>query len=214
MHFLKAGILLLLVASASPANAQDLSAPVCEVAIYEETAELADARNAADLNKSTFMTYEKIFDMIKGLREAKTIPEMDYIKAKYDRDAAKLTLEKADLILERQASLVEQYRLICSQSGGKGMQDRANAIRKAYQQYRRADCDSLAKGIEIATTNLEYNREYLKKIAKLREEKFATNTQVILAELDVEREEKNLADSRSRTAICRSDLAGMENTKR
>ena len=136
---------------------------------------------------------------------------MDYMKAKYDRDAAKLTLEKNDLILERQGALVEQYRLICNGTmAGSGNQDRAIAIRKAFLHYSRADCDALAKGIEIAANNLEYNRQYLQKIVKLRQEKFANNTQIVLAELDVEREEKSLADAKRRNETCRAELADLE----
>ena len=149
--------------------------------------------------------------MIEGLWEAKTIPRMDYIKAKYDRDAAQLELERADLILERQAALLEQYRLICDGAGSKKeMQERARAIRKAYLNYRRADCGSQAKAIEVAATNLEYNQEYLEKILELRRENFATHTQVILAELDVELEEKSLGDAKHRTEICRAKLAELE----
>jgi hypothetical protein len=211
----KPGLLLLTVlfaiVSATPGSAQNIPAPVCKVAIYEELSELADARAAGDLARSDFAAYEKIFDMIKGLWDAKTIPDMDYMKAKYDRDAAKLTLEKYDLILERQGALVEQYQLICNGTmAGSGNQDRTIAIRKAYLNYVRADCNALAKGIEIAANNLEYNRQYLQKIVKLRQEKFATNTQIILAELNVEREEKSLADAKRRNETCRAELADLE----
>jgi outer membrane protein TolC len=200
-------VLLALVASATPVFAQDLPAPFCEVVIHDEAAELEDARIAVDLARSDFAAYEKIFKMIEGLQEAGTIPHMDYLKAKYDRDAAKLALEASDLILERQAALVEQYRLICNKTAsGSGPQERAGAIRKAYARYRQADCNSLAKAIEVAATRLEFNREFLKKTVELRREKFATNTQVVLAELDVDREEKNLADAKHRTATCRSEL--------
>ncbi len=204
---------LLLIAGVANVRAQNYPQPVCEVVLHEELSELADARVAVDLARSDFAAYEKIFDMIKGLWNAKTIPDMDYIKAKYDRDAAKLTLEKNDFILERQSALVEQYRLICNGSlSGGAMQERAAAIRKTYLQYRRADCNALAKGIEIAANNLEYNSQYLQKIAKLRQEKFATNTQVVLAELDVEREEKSLADARRRAGACRAEIADLEKT--
>jgi len=201
-------VLFVLAASAMPSIAQDLPAPVCDVVIHDELAELEDARVAVDLAKSDFAAYEKIFKMIEGLQEAGTIPHMDYLKAKYDRDAAKLALEASDLILERQAALVEQYRLICNKTGSGGEpQERASAIRKAYARYRQADCSSLAKSIEVAATKLEFNREFLTKTIELRREKFATNTQVILAELDVDREEKSLADANRRTATCRSELA-------
>lgn len=215
LNITKPGLLLLTVLlaifCATPGSAQNIPAPVCKVAIYEELSELADARAAVDLARSDFAAYEKIFDMIKGLWDAKTIPDMDYMKAKYDRDAAKLTLEKYDLILERQGALVEQYQLICNGTmAGSGNQDRTIAIRKAYLHYARADCNALAKGIEIAANNLEYNRQYLQKIVKLRQEKFATNTQIILAELNVEREEKSLADAKHRNEACRAELADLE----
>ena len=201
-------VLFVLAASAMPSIAQDLPAPVCDVVIHDELAELEDARVAVDLAKSDFAAYEKIFKMIEGLQEAGTIPHMDYLKAKYDRDAARLALEASDLILERQAALVEQYRLICNKTGSGGEpQEKASALRKAYARYRQADCSSLAKSIEVAATKLEFNREFLKKTIELRREKFATNTQVILAELDVDREEKSLADANRRTATCRSELA-------
>lgn len=201
----------LAICCGTPASAQDVPVPVCNVAIYEELSELADARAAVDLARSDFAAYEKIFDMIKGLWDAKTIPDMDYMKAKYDRDTAKLTLEKNDLILERQGALVEQYRLVCNgTTADSGKQNRAAAIRKTFLHYSRADCDALAKGIEIAANNLEYNRHYLQKIVKLRQDKFANNTQVVLAELDVEREEKSLADAKRRNEICRAELADLE----
>jgi hypothetical protein len=204
-------VLLALAASAIPATAQDLPAPFCEVVIHDKLAELEDARIAADLARSNFAAYEKIFKMIEGLWRAETIPRMDYLKAKYDCDAARLALEKSDLIIERQAALVEQYRLICNGArSGSGTQERAGAIRKAYLRYRRADCSSLGKAIDVAATKLVYNREYLQSILDLRRAKFATNTQVVLAELDVEREEKSLADAKQRTAICRSELTDLE----
>lgn len=197
------------VIAAVPAASQSLPMPVCELKIYDENTELEDSRIAVDLAKSKYDAYQKIFKMIEGLWEGKTIPRMDYIKAKYDQDAAKLELERSRFLLERQAALVEQYRLICNGSES----DRDADVREAYLRYRRADCNSKAKSIEVAATNLEFNREYLKSIVELRKQKFATDVQVVLAELDVELEEKSLADAQSRTEICRSDLADLNRNK-
>lgn len=188
------------------AGAEELPAPVCELVLHDQLTQLADARIAVDLARSDFAAYERIFAMIQGLRDAKTLPEMDYLKARYDRDAARLTLEQADLLLGRQDALVEQVRLLCG-GAGNGKRDKAGAIRDAHLRYLRMDCEATAKAVDIADTRLEYHREYLRKIAKLRSESFATHTQVILAELDVEREEKNLADARTRTGACRAALA-------
>jgi hypothetical protein len=194
---------------AVPARSQEFPVSICDVAIHEEIVELQDYRNTVDLAVSNYEAYLKIFKMIEGLHEGNTIPRMDYIKAKYDRDAAELELERSNLILERQAALVEQYRLACGMTET-DEKEIAAAIDKEYLKYRRADCDSLAKGVEVAATNLEFNREYLKNIRNLRNENFATRTQVVLAELDVELEEKNLADTQRRTAACRDELAALE----
>jgi len=197
------------ILSAGSVQAEDFMKYACRVVVYDETVELEDSRLDVDLARSRFDAYEKIFRMIEGLWEGGTIPRMDYIKAKYDQDAARLQLERYGLILERQAALVEQYRLICGDKDSD--KDKVEkALRSAYLKYRRADCGALAKGIEVASTNLEYNREYLDNILKLRREKFATNTQVVLAGLDVELEEKNLADATRRAAACREELEGIE----
>jgi len=191
------------------AAAQDLSRSVCRSAIYDETVELEDSRLAVDLARSRYEAFEKIFKMIEGLWEGKTIPRMDYIKAKYDQDAARLQLEKYGLLLERQAALVRQYRMICSEAEDRKA-DLEKEIWEAYLQYRRADCQAQAKGIEVAETNLTYNREYLENILKLRSQNFATQTQVVLAGLDVELEEKNLADAEQRASVCRDEIEKME----
>ena len=204
---------LLSVAAVLPARSQDLAAPVCELVIYDESVDLEDFKIDVDLARSNFEAYQKIFRMIEGLWEGKTIPRMDYTKAKYDQDAAGLELERAGLLLKMQAALVEQYRLICN-SANMDTDEREQAIRDAYLQYRSSDCDSKAKSIEVAETNLEYYREYLKSILELKREKFATDVQVVLAELDVELEEKNLADAKRRTGICRAELEDLESRKK
>lgn len=191
------------------ATAQDLAGSVCRVTIYDETAELEDSRLAVDLAQSRFEAFQKIFKMIEGLWEGKTIPRMDYVKAKYDQDAARVQLEKSRLLLERQAALVQQYRLICRDAEDK-KSDLEKATWESYLRYRKADCEAQAKGIEVAETNLIYNREYLENILKLRSQNFATQTQVILAELDVDLEEKNLADAKQRTSVCREEIKKME----
>jgi outer membrane protein TolC len=193
--------------------AQDFLNSVCRVAVYDEYVELEDSRIAVDLARSRFGAYEKIFKMIEGLWEGKTIPRMDYIKAKYDLDASRIQLEQNGLILERQSALLEQYRLICSEQDSE-IDDLEEAIWGSYVKYRKADCGAMAKSIEVAETNLEYNREYLQNILKLRSENFATNTQVVMSELDVELEEKSLEDAKRRTSACRAELEEIEKGKR
>jgi len=215
MFVIKRLVLILycfIAAFSSLVEAQDFSRSACRVTVYDEIVELEDSRIAVDLARSSFEAYEKIFKMIEGLWEGNTIPRMEYIRAKYDLDAARLQLEQYSLMLERQAALVEQYRLICSVHDG-GREDLEMEIWKIYLKYQRADCDALAKGVEVAETNLVFNQEYLNNILKLRSQNFATNIQVVLAELEVELEEKSLANSKRRASICRDELAEMEKNR-
>jgi hypothetical protein len=195
-----------LAVSINFAAAQEAPPAVCDLLIHEEQSELETAALSVSLARSNFAAYERIVVMIEGLWEAKAIDRMSYIEARYDRDAARLTLEEADLLLERQSLLVEQLRLLCGADGPRGG-ERDQAIRDAYLRYRKADCDSLAKAIEVAATNLEFNRELLRSVLDLREANVATKADVILAELEVEREEKSLADARRRAQGCRDALA-------
>ena len=132
---------LILILGAGSATAQELPSAVCDLVIHEEQIELEDAQLAVSVARSDFSAYERILAMIEELWEGDAIDRMSYIEAKYDRDAARLALEQADLILERQSVLVEQYRLVCK-SGGE-----ARAFREAYLRYRKADCASLAKAV-------------------------------------------------------------------
>jgi len=187
--------------------AQVLPPEGCDVAVDEERSELETAELAVSLARSNFAAYERIVELIEGLWQAEAIDRMSYIKARYDRDAARLALEGADLILERQSALLEQLYLICDRDGKEGA-ERAGAIREAYLRYRKADCGSLGKAAEVAATNLEFNRELLKSVLDLRENNVATKQDVILAELAVEREEKSLADARRRAEACQRELTG------
>ena len=207
----RSGLLLLTVAvllagSSGWTMAQDLPQPVCDLVIHDELAELGDARIAVALARSDFQAYLQIYEMIEGLWKAEAIGRMTWVKAKHDRDAAAAGLEEADLLLERQTLLVAQYRMICD-SGVAPSKERSKVIRTAYLRYRKADCDSLSKTIEVAKINLEYQREFRTSILDLLEGNVATKADVILAELEVERQEKIHADAKHRAAACRTELS-------
>ncbi len=193
--------------------ASDLPPPFCRTALHEETLQLENARLEVDLARSGFEAYGEIFELIEGLREAEAIQRMIWLEAKYDYDSARLALERADLQLERQAALVEQYRLLCSApkaGAGETAVPPTRDLDSAYRRYRRADCDQQAKAIEVATVDLTFSREFLASIRELRSGEVATRQQVILAELDVALGEKRLADARRRTTACRRESPARE----
>lgn len=188
----------------SAPSAAELPAPVCNLVLHEEANELADLELQVELERSGFAAFGRICDLIDKLWEGEAIDRMTWLRARYDRDAARLALERSAIRLERQRALIEQYELVC---GAGEAANRDTEIERAHRRYLRADCDQQAKAVEVARTNLEFRREWLASVRDLRAGDVATAQDVILAELDVEREEHSLADATARTAHCRAAQA-------
>ena len=207
-------VVVIFTAGGGPAAAQELPESVCSLVIHDELSELGDARIAVSLARSNFDAYLKIYEMIEGLWKAEAIGRMLYVEARHDRDAAIAALEEADLLLLRQTLLVKQYQRICElPASGTDTKEQAKAVQDLYLLYRRADCDSLSKAIDVAAINLEFHREFLVSVLDLRAGSVATKTDVILARLEVEREEKRHTDAKNREESCREKLAGLGGMK-
>ena len=188
-------------------GAGELRFPACDVALHEERSEREDAELELDVARSDVAAYGEIYGLIEGLWKADAIQRMSYLRGKYDYDSAKLTLEQAELIVARERAEELQYRLICgAPPAPASAAERERALAKAGRDYRDADCDQHAKAVEVAKVNLEFNRQFLASVLDLRAGDVATRQEVILAELDVAREEKRLADAERRTAACRREL--------
>jgi hypothetical protein len=193
------------VLGATAVLGEEPSAAWCALAIDEERIELEEATLAVDLAKSDFAAYEEIYSLIAQLWERRAIERMMWVEARYDRDAARLALEWADLILERQEALLEAYRLSCeAPTSDEAADDRARALDGALQRYREMHCASLSKAVEVAKVNLEFSQEFLTSVLNLRAGDVATRPDVIRAELGVERDEKKLAESTRRAEACRA----------
>ena len=202
-------LLLVVLPSTIPATAENLPASLCRLVLHEETVELEDARLETELARSSLASFDEIYRLIESLSKSDAIDRMTYLRARHDRDAAKLRLERGDLLLARQEALLEQYRLACDDGEGQEPAGRLRTVREAHLRYIAADCDQQAKAIEAAEVELIFNREWLASIQKLRAQ-VATAQDVILAALDVEQEEKKIADAKRREESCRTELARLE----
>jgi hypothetical protein len=190
-------------------HAEEAAFPICPLVAHEEAVELEDAQLAVELARSSVAAFDKIYGLIAGLYKAEAIDRMRYLRAKYDRDAAKLSLERADLVLARQEALIGQLTILCEETDGRAGEDRDREIGELYRLYRRADCDQQAKAIEVAEINLTFNRQWLESIIELRDH-VSTAQDVIMAELDVELEEQRRDDAMRRTESCRNELARLK----
>ncbi len=199
--------LAILLMSNDLARARAIQEALCELSLHEERLELKDWELELNLARSDFAAFEKIFKLIDELWRDKAIERMAYLGSKHDRDAAKLELERADLIVERQEALIEQYRLACETlASGDTAEAHSREVQRAYLRYRKAHCDSLSKAVEVAGVKLDFDRLLMTSIIDLRAAQAAARQDVILAELDVEKEEKRLEDAKRRVEACRRDL--------
>ena len=180
--------------------------PFCRLMLREESIELQDTELEVELARSAFASFEEVFRLVESLWQGDAIDRMAYLRAKYDRDAAKLDLERADLILLRQTALIGQLQRACE---GPPDDKRTDEIDRVHLEYRRADCDQIAKAIEVAKTSLTFNRQWLASVLDLREQ-VSTRQDVILAELNVLQEEQRRDDALRRTEACRAELAELE----
>lgn len=199
--------LTILLVSHDLPQAQAIPRAFCELMLHEERLELKQWELELDLARSEFAAFEKIFKLIDELWKAKAIERMAYLESKHDRDAAKLALERADLIVERQEALIEQYRLVCETLvSGDAVEAHSRDVQQAHLRYHKAHCDSLSKAVEVAEVNLDFDRLLMTSIIDLRAAQVAARQDVILAERDVEMQEKRLEDAKRRVEVCRHDL--------
>jgi hypothetical protein len=196
--------LLALPALAAAAEADPLPTDLCRLVLEEEQTELLDAELEVRLARSSLEAFEEIYTLIEGLWEGEAIERMVYLGARHDRDAARLSLESAELLLERQRALIDQVRLLCeAPPRDEPAGEREGALDAAFRRYLRADCSARAKAVESAKVSLEFRQQWLESTLELRAGEVATKTQVILARLEVEHDAQRLRDAQRRLEACR-----------
>ena len=196
--------MFLLAGGSTPMMADKPLPALCDLVLEEEQIEMEEFRLDLDLARSGLAAYEEIYQLIEELWENDATERMIYLEARYDRDAARVSLERAVLIVVRQLALIEYYRAACRPPEGSEVGAPAGALREIRSRYVEAHCKSLEKAVEASGIRLTFKRQLAESIHELRDGRVATRPDVILADLAVEQEEKRLEDAKTRTEICRS----------
>ena len=171
------------------------STATCDVLIADERVQLADFALEVRLAEARLSSFEQIYALIDGLWQREAIERMVWLEAKYERDAARVALERAGLVLERQQFLVERLAGTCRSKGSA----------EARKGYRALQCAQLERAVAEAAIDLEFQREWLASVRRLREGSAATATaqDVIRAQLEVRLCEIRLEDARTRQSRCK-----------
>ena len=161
----RAGIAFFLGALAlgtSPLLADETFLPGCRAVLHEEGVRREDRALDVGLAQTRFVAAEEIYGLVARLWEQENIERIIHLRAKRDRDAARLAVERAERLLARQTTYVEQLRLQCdllSDDGTAG--DRQEAAEAAHLRYREADCDAHSAARGMAEVELAFSRELL-----------------------------------------------------
>lgn len=207
MRFLTLLSLLALSSPTGAASAERMPSDLCRLVLEEEQIELLDAQLEVGLSRSSVEAFEEIFTLIEGLWEGEAVERMVYLGARHDRDAARLSLESAELLLERQRALIDQVRLLCeAPARDEPAGEREGALDAAFRRYLRADCSARAKAVESAKVSLEFRQQWLASTLELRAGEVATKTEVILARLEVDHDAQRLRDAQRRLEECRQSV--------
>lgn len=200
-----AGLGLLLM-SPFGAAARDGDRSLCSALIQEEMLQLDEFELDVDIARAEFDARVRIFEMIDRLWEKQLIERMVYLESRYNRDSTHLQFEAADSVAVRQRALIARLRLACGlKESGPLPAAESDPGRAAARTYGKAQCDSLSKRLEAARIDQEFDRQFLANIRELRAGNVATQTDLILAELDVEKDDIRIDDATRRLEACRRE---------
>jgi len=191
----------------SPILADETFLPGCRAVLHEEGVRRENRALDVGLAETRSAAAAEIYGLVAKLWEQENIERIIYLRAKRNRDLARLEVERAAKLLDRQTTYVEQLRLQCDLLTDRGTKkDRQEDAEAIHLRYREADCDAHAASKAMAEVDLAYGREVLANVLDLRENKVATRQDVIIAERDVELSRKRLEDATRRVAACREEL--------
>lgn len=175
--------------------------------LEEERQERDGVSLLLDLARSELVAAEEVYGLLARLWEDDAVERLRYLTGKHQRDSAAIEVERLEQMLAQQEAVIEQYQLICdAASSGSQSDEQRQAIDRAWQRYRRAQCETRARELALAEINLAYHLEVLASFRDLREHDVATRQDIVYSERDVEMSRKTLAQAKRLFESCRQDL--------
>ena len=95
-----------LMLSVVPCTAGPGDDAVCTALLEDERTQMADYDLDVELGQLRLAAFEKIYELVDGLRKHEAIEQMAWLKARHDRDAARLELDLTPFI-----PIAGQYRV-------------------------------------------------------------------------------------------------------
>ena len=193
------GVLLLLPCAAA---AQERFEGLCTVLLDQARIELEDLEVAVQVHQEESLLAEEIFEMADPLWHDDLLATVARLGAQHRRDTARIVLEIAHRMVDRQRAVLDQHELACSDSSTQEDPDDRGTIEQARQRYLDADCAVLELEVALSGMNLEYQDEAMTRSQDLLQNDIVNRRQVLFTERDVNVARHRLRLARQRAARC------------
>jgi hypothetical protein len=197
----------LILAMPGASSAETILRADCRLVLEEERQHRDAVSLELDLARSELVAAEEVYGLLARLWEDDAVERLRYLTGKHQRDAAAIGVERFEQMLAQQEALIEQYRLICdAANSGSRSDEQRQEIDRAWQRYRRAQCETRVSQLGLAEVDLAYHLEVLASFRDLREHDVATRQDIVYSERDVEMSRKELAQAERLVKNCQEEL--------
>ena len=209
LHFPVMLLTVFVLGSGVAPRGDDELPQLCRLILHEETSDREDYALELDLARTQVQATEDIFVLVDKLWKVKAHELLSYLGYRHDRDFALVDEKRAELVLGRQDTLLEESRLVCrALASGKTTKEQRNAIAEAHGRYLTLDCERLVQRVEMAKVDLDYAERVREAYIDLREFAAAAPIKVMEWNYEVEVATKKLVHAKRRATSCRAALGG------
>lgn len=191
-------------AEPSVPSGSDLLCPLVE---HERKRALEDSRFELDLVTNEFRAREKVFAMVEKLWQTRSIEQEAYLDYKRLRDRTRLRMARLSTQISQDESIAEQYSLTCAAARGQTVDRLQEKVEASRAEYRRLECELLARDAEIAAVDYEFDRAVLEATRELVARNTKSKYELVIEEYDLSQSKANFDSYRARTAACKQGLA-------
>ena len=179
---------------------------VCPLVEYERQRDLHDSQIELELVENEYRARSRVFEMIEKLWAASSIQQEDYLDYRRLRDRTRVRIARLTVRIAQQENVVEQYALTCSHVRGTPVDRLPEKIASLHAEYRRLDCEILARDAQIAEIDYEFDRQVLTATRTLNERNITSRYELVIDEYDLSQSEARLKSYRRRAKRCKKKL--------
>ncbi len=185
-----------------PAAAQEGFEGLCTMLLDQARVELEDLELAVQVHREEALLAEEVSEMADRLWQDGVLALVAPLGAQYRRDSARVVLELAERMVDRQRAVLDQHELACWDSATREVPAELGTIDQARQRYLDADCAVRELEVALGGMDLEYQDEAMSRSRSLIQNDIVPRQQILFTERDVNVARYRLQVARQRAARC------------